>query len=74
MKMKLSTGAKVALGLGALVILYLVMKKTGSGQPAAITDQSGSGLVLPPLQPISSAGIVAIDVQPPLIPLTIQLN
>ena len=47
MKMKMSTGAKVALGLGALVILYLVMKNSGSSAAAAAAPPSGSNLALP---------------------------
>jgi hypothetical protein len=71
MRMKMSSGAKIALGLGALVVLYLVMKNSQGTTAAA---PSGSNLVLPDIQPISSAGIVAIDVQPPLIPMNLSTN
>jgi hypothetical protein len=72
--MKYSPGVKIALGLGALVILYLVIKKA---TPGAITPQAAQPdnqyMSLTPGSPITSAG-VAVDVQPPLIPLTLQFN
>jgi hypothetical protein len=73
MKMKMSSGVKVALGLGALVILYLVVKNN-QGSVQSTSAAAAPDLVLPPLQPISNAGIVAIDVQPALVPLQIQMN
>jgi hypothetical protein len=71
MKMKMSNGAKIALGLGALVIIYLVVK---NNQGAAAAAAPAPDLALPSVQPISNAGIVAIDVQPAMIPLQLQMN
>lgn len=73
MQMKLSSGAKIALGLGALVIVYLVVKNS-QGSVQSTSAAAAPDLALPAIQPISSAGIVAIDVQPSLTPMTLQLN
>ena len=67
----MSSGAKIALGLGALVIIYLVVK---NNQTAAAAAAPSPDLALPALQPISNAGIVAIDVQPSLTAMNLQMN
>jgi hypothetical protein len=75
MKMKMSSGVQVALGLGALVIIYLVVKNNQASAAANASAAASPQLV--PIgggSPISNAGMVAIDVQPPLVPLQITLN
>jgi hypothetical protein len=75
MKMKLSPGVQIALGLGALVVIYLIVKNNQAG-PATVPPPGGGQLVPVsiPLQPISNAGLVAVDVQPPFVPVQITLN
>ena len=74
--MKISPGAGLALGIGALVVLYFVMKSKAdsTAQSGALPAQPTNLPVnIAPVSIISNAGI-SMDVQPPLDSLTLTYN
>jgi hypothetical protein len=76
MKMKMSSGVQIALGLGAILVIYLVIKNN-QATSSAVPSGSANNPQLVPIgggSPISSAGMVSVDVQPPLVPLQLSFN
>jgi uncharacterized membrane protein (GlpM family) len=77
MKMKMTTGVKVALGAGAVVIIYLLWKKSqdSTALPGGVPAQPAflpiNILPVNTVQPISNAGI---SDPPALTPLTLTFN
>ena len=74
--MKLSPGAGIALGIGALVVLYFVMKNNSNSTalPGGLPAQPQAlPINIAPFPIISNAG-VAVDVQPPLNSMQLTFN
>lgn len=74
--MKLSPGAGIALGIGALVVLYFIMKSKSESTalPGGLPAQPQNlPINIAPFPIISNAG-VSVDVQPALQPLQLNFN